>query len=379
MDENNEKDFYEVTDTSSASASSEKVGDSGSVKSKIIWSLLFVLIAVMTVSAIMSQGDFSFSEFLGFLAKLHPGWLIAAIACMFGIIFFEGFAILTIARSFGYKRNPLHGYIYAAGDIYFSAITPSASGGQPASAYFMMKDGIPGPMVTMTLVVNLILYTFAILIFGVIAFILSPSLFLGFSLFGKLLIIVGCLALCFIAFCFIIILVKSSILYRLCDWGLNLLFKLRLIRKLDRKKAKLRAAIDSYACHVSQLGGKRAMLIKALLFNMLQRFCTMAVTLCVFFASGGDLSMGVDVWVSQCMVILGSNTVPIPGAMGVSDFLLIDAFGGLGYAEGVAMNLNLLSRAISFYGCVAICGISMIIRMISYKLISSRNSRLSVK
>ena len=347
-----------------------------STKNKVIWSIVFVIIVAMTIFAITSQGDFSFTEFVGFLKNLKPGWLILAFVSMLGIILFEALAILNVARSFGYKKSIAHGYIYASGDIYFSAITPSATGGQPACAFFMMKDGIPGPMVTLTLVVNLIMYTFGILILGIASFIMNPAIFLGFSTFSKILIVIGSATLCLIATAFIIILVKSSVLYRICDWGLDLLAKLHLIRNLERKKKKLRDSIDTYACHVHQLGGKRKMLVGTLILNVCQRASAVAVTLFVFFAAGGEISSGIDVWVSQCMVILGSNTVPIPGAMGISDFLLIDAFGAIGFSDGAAMSLNLLSRTVSFYTCVVLCGASMIVRMISYKVIEKRKTDL---
>lgn len=353
--------------------------EAGSLKSKLLWTVVFVIIAALTLLAITSNGGFSFSEFVGFMKSLDPFWLSMAFLSMICIILFEALAIRTITKAFGYKRSVVHNVVYSSGDIYFSAITPSASGGQPASAYFMMRDGIPGPTVTVALVVNLILYTFGILILGILAFCMNPAIFLNFSTFSKVLIIIGCVMLCIVAFAFILILVKSSILHWICNFGLGILSKLHLIRNVDKKKRKLADSINSYASNVSQLGGKRAMLIRALLLNVFQRASAISVPLFVFFAAGGSMDSAVDVWVAQCMVILGSNTVPIPGAMGVSDFLFIDvlsAMGSVGAAN--AMNINLLSRTVSFYSCVLICGIVMIIRMVSYKVVASRKNKMKI-
>ena len=159
--------------------------DSNSTKGKVIWSVAFVLIAALTILAITSQGGFSIEEFSEFISSLNPFWVVMAFVAMLCFILFEGLAIITIVRSLGYKKHIGHGYIYASGDIYFSAITPSATGGQPASAFFMMKDGIPGATVTVALVINLIMYTFGIIILGALAFILNPSIFLGFSFLSK--------------------------------------------------------------------------------------------------------------------------------------------------------------------------------------------------
>ena len=68
-----------------------------------------------------------------------------------------------------------------------------------------------------------------------------------------------------------------------------------------------------------------------------------------------------DIWSAECMVVLGSNVVPIPGAMGVIDYLLIDAFQGF-ITMDLVVNLELMSRAVSFYFCVFLCGISFLLR-----------------
>ena len=71
------------------------------------------------------------------------GILLASVS-MLGFIYFEGEALRVLVRHMGYPAKRSHGFVYSAADVYFSAITPSASGGQPASAYFMLKDGIAG-------------------------------------------------------------------------------------------------------------------------------------------------------------------------------------------------------------------------------------------
>ena len=125
------------------------------------------------------------------MGELDGGWLALAFASMAGFIVFEAFAIMTLVRAFGYKKNVLQGISYSTSDIYVSAITPSATGGQPASAYFMMKDGIPGSVVTVVLLANLVLYTFSIILIGSSSIFFSPALFAEFSPLSKILIIAG--------------------------------------------------------------------------------------------------------------------------------------------------------------------------------------------
>ena len=54
--------------------------------------------------------------------------------------------------------------------------------------------------------------------------------------------------------------------------------------------------------------------------------------------------------------MLGSNFIPIPGAMGVADYLMLRGFQVVLTAQAAA-SLELLSRSISFYICIIFCGI----------------------
>ena len=170
-----------------------KQGGGLSARREAAWSLLFVVIAAASVWAITSRTqEFSLPSFVEFLHGASAPWLVLAVACMLLHVFLEGSALLQICRAFGHPRRPLDGFAYASADIYFSAITPSATGGQPASAFFMMGDGIPGPVSTVALLVNLIMYTLSIVVIALICFVLRAGVFWMFSPFGRTMLVVLC-------------------------------------------------------------------------------------------------------------------------------------------------------------------------------------------
>ena len=74
-----------------------------------------------------------------------------------------------------------------------------------------------------------------------------------------------------------------------------------------------------------------------------------------------------DAWAVQGFSVLGYNFVPIPGAMGVADLMLLDGFGQMMERQS-AMNLELLSRAISFYSCILICGATIVLKYLMQKV-----------
>lgn len=344
------------------------------MKKRSVWNLLFLALAVLTVWAVISQSEnFSFTQFRDTLSNSSAAWMIAAIVSMLGFILFEGMAVLCIIKAFGYKRNFSRGFLYSAADIYFSSITPSATGGQPASAYFMMQDGIPGAVVTISLVANLIMYTLALMTIGIVGFVVRPEIFFHFHLPSKFFITIGYLILCGLTVSFYMLIAKPHILERICEFFLKLGKKLHLIKKEEKKREKLHRVMAEYRECANIMAGNKLMFVKAFFYNLLQRISQITVTLFVYLAIGGKMNMAVDIWFTQGFVAVGTYSVPIPGGMGVADYLLIDGFKAF-FSETEAVNLELISRGVSFYVCMIVSVVAVLIGML-HMAIKRRSSK----
>ncbi len=343
-------------------------------RNKWLWTILFVLIAAVSIWAVTSQmKDFSPGEFWHYITTANPLWLLAALLGMLGFILFEGLALRALIRSFSHRCTVKSSFAYSAGDIYFSAITPSATGGQPASAYFMIKDGIPGALTAVILLINLVMYTLALFTIGVISILLFPSLLSDFTPLSQLLIGFGVAAQVVLTLFFCLLLKKGSIIERVGRWGINLLSKLKLVRNRDKAIAKLEKTVEEYCQASSMLRGHRKALIAAYFYNLFQRASQIAVTMFVFLATGGAPTHAFNIFAIQSYTVIGSNFVPIPGAMGVSDYLMLDGYiEQLG--EAGAVNLELLSRSLSFYSCILICGIATVVK---FQMLKKKQRRLS--
>ena len=114
---------------------------------KIIGVIVVSVFAIITIYTVFRGSGISLNELTASLKEASWEGILLASVSMLGFIYFEGEALRVLVRHMGYPAKRSHGFVYSAADVYFSAITPSASGGQPASAYFMLKDGIAGTAV----------------------------------------------------------------------------------------------------------------------------------------------------------------------------------------------------------------------------------------
>ena len=327
----------------------------------VLWALVSALIAGATVWAVTSQWKhFSLADLARWLGNADPVFMALAVLCMFGFVFFEGCALAGACRTLEYPAPLASGCSWAAADIYFSAITPSASGGQPACALLMARRGIPPIVATAVLLLTLAMYALSILTIGVLCALAWPWVFGIFGPGSRVLIVVGFLAQILLATLLFLMLRSEQLLEKLLRGTLRLLIRLGLIRRGEEKMEKLTATMEEYRRCAALLSGHRGLLLRSFAFNLLQRASLIAVTMFTFLAMGGPPRLSGAVFAMESCVVIGSNCVPVPGAMGVADYLLLDGFEAF-LPPDMAVSLELVSRSVSFYCCVLLCGLVALI------------------
>ena len=327
-------------------------------KNNLIWIGLLIVISVITVKLITSHSKgFSWEGFMCFLRHADSVWIVAAVLFAFGFIYFEGLGLQCTCRFFGHNFPIGKGILFSATDIFFSAITPSATGGQPASLILMMRCGIPAAISTIALLLNLVMYTVSILIISTVCLVLHPAIFLNMSTAPKLFIAFGTVVqIAFIAL-FLLCIFDERLILTFCRWGLKLLCKLRIFRNYDEQYGKLLAMIRQYKECGVLLRKETRLLIKVFLCNFAQRLSVILVSVCVFMAVGGTAINAFKAFSVQAFAVLGSNAIPIPGAVGVADYILLSGFKQIVCEPA---SVELLSRGISFYATIIFCGVLLL-------------------
>ena len=333
------------------------VGKMPKKKNKLVWSALSVLIAAVTVWAVVSQNkNFSLGEFMESIGGANPWWIGAAVLSMLGYIWFEAAALLCILREFGHRLNPFRGVVYSSADLYFSAITPSATGGQPASAYFMHCDGISGTLAAVVLLGNLLMYACSTMGAAMISTAIAPLTITRFGVLSRILIVAGFLVQLALLLLIILIIKKEKIIFSAGARLVTLLGKMKIIKDPEAKKERIAHSMEEYREHAAFLAGKKKMMGKVLIFNMVQRICQILVTVFTYLALGNPGHDVIKAFSIQTYSQIGAYCVPIPGSMGVTDYLMLDGFSSVIADESMIVNFELLSRTLSFYSCIFICG-----------------------
>lgn len=338
----------------------------------ILWVIITLIIAGITIAAVFSRSEtMTLEELHDLFWNGHPVWLILAFLCMIGYMVFEGLSLNTLLKSVEQRTRLKNGIVYGAADAYFSAITPSATGGQPAVMYFMIKYGVPVAVAMAILVINLILYNVSTIVLGILVFVTQPEVFHAFNPLSKTIIILGFVAVTGLGIGLILLLKKG-------EWMAELLIKLvkfvhrkGFIKNPEKLIERIRTTEKDYDDAEELMSGKPLVVLVAGIYNMLQRITLILVPVFMDMAISNPTGRPLTVWAIQCYVAVGANCIPIPGAMGAYDYLMIDGYHNLMSPERV-YRLAILSRSMSFYLCVIISSIIVLVAYLRTREEASR-------
>lgn len=233
---------------------------------------------------------------------------------------------------------------------FFSAITPSSTGGQPMQVYLLSKMGISAGFSTSCMTQKFIVYQItstAVSIFAIflrfdyfLSTINSPLkwalVFLGFaSQLGTTLILVV------ISFCRGI----TKKLMRLVD---KLLHKLKFIKNPDQK-------IEAFEHQVTNFHNANKNVYKhkkrMIAYFVLVFFQVVFILSCPYFlyrAFGFSGANPVDMVCAQAYVNLTSSLIPLPGSSGIAE-LAYNMYMGAYFRNGTLKSAILIWRFITYY------------------------------
>ena len=352
-----------------------------SIKKQLINVAILLLLIGFTFFIIFRNNDgFSIRSVGEFVSKIHWPFLVGAFACMIMNIGFKGMSIGVLSRALGYKKRPSKYYSYASADIYFSAITPSATGGQPASAYYMVKDDIPISHTTAILSVNLLMYTASLMALALVTFILRPNLFINIdSWIVKTCIIVGLLVQLLFLSVYVIIMVSEKTVMKIATWLVKLGALLHIVKDREEYLGRINASVKRFKNSIKLLNHDKKALFGSFVLNIIERITYISIGVLVFYGAlynipelAGVKINVIDIYALEAFCWFGAYCVPLPGAVGASEAIFNNVFRMVISNVILLDSTMVITRGINFYISFIFAGIVTLIHHINVHFIHPR-------
>lgn len=317
------------------------------------------LIAVLVLTAATVYFLFKKHE-LGAVAdalrKASPIYLVAGLLLMFLYSASEGVRIWALLAALGKRQSFAACLKYAFMGFYFSSITPSATGGQPAQVYYMNKDGVELGDSSLCITAITVSYQIGTLFICLFAFLLRRHFVLANLGAIKYLTLFGFVGNGLLLFVILESASHIEFLKRIFRTLIRGLAKVNIIKDTPRAVDAVDAQLEKYAKGGNRLFKKPATLFLLLGLTIIQILSRLFITVVVYLSFHLHGYGFVDILALEALLALGVGFTPMPGSVGVAEagFVMVNRviFGAENLVPAV-----LLTRGISFYAGLVISGI----------------------
>ena len=339
--------------------------------SVVIGVVLLLVLGGVTVYVLQKELDTEKLALAFQTAKYQ--WLTPAIVCM--LLYFVGMSrnIRAGLSIFGDRCTLFQPMRYTLTGFFFSSVTPSSTGGQPAQLFFMTRDGIHLSHGTFALLLELLSFVSASVLLGAsglgIYWLRGGALelgggviwlyFLGFAI--NLIAIVAIL-------CFMFSKQSAKFFLRIILW-----FSEKVLKKPEKRNSILRSIAEyrhaaKYLKHHSDIFTK--MLLTAIgqlaAYHSIPFFCCLAM--------GGRGVHWIDALSLQSFLYASVSSLPFPGAAGITEGGFAILFTNLLGTDLMASTM-ILSRLCSFVLPLIISGIAVLFEATVMKLIVEKRTQ----
>ena len=312
-----------------------------------LFNMLFIL-ATLAFVVIFAFSNSEMTDAWQALRSMDTGWLLAALGCWFCYLFFDSLALHYFLKK---QNNPLtlwrSIYISMIG-IYYSDITPGASGGQPMQVYYMSKRGVSVGVASSALSIKIFCTQLMVVLMGLLLWAFNAD-FVATQLGGvRWVIILGVIINSAVIPIILLLALYRPLVQGLVKFCVRVGAKLRMIKNPAKALVRVTTVLDTYHASFLKLSRHPWQILIQLLCAGLNLLGLMGVTVCVYYALGLSGTPWYRILTVAFLLFLSSSYTPLPGASGAHEGGFMIFFAGIFASGSIGLGL-LVSRFFTYY------------------------------
>ena len=284
-------------------------------------------------------------------------WIIIALVSEITFMIFESSVIYVFIKD-GYPNfRFIDAVKVAMMGLFWCAVTPSSTGGQPMQVYLLYSMKIPIGFSTSRLIQKFMVYQV------ILTFINIVSVFVNIGTIvaqpgNKVRVIIVLLALGFITqigvtVMFLIFSFSEKVSHKIVMLFAKILNKIRIVKNVDEKIGGIEKQLESFHSSNREIYKKPKLLVKVSILTFCQFIAMFLVSYFIYRGLGFNETGPIQIISCQAIVNLVSGMIPIPGASGAAE-LSFTVFFGPFFIRGTLKSAALIWRFINYYAVVFI-------------------------
>ena len=280
-------------------------------------------------------------------------WIVVAVISQLVYMFTETTVIYLFIRERYKNFSYLNALKVSFTGLFWSAVTPSSTGGQPMQIYLLHSMNVEIGYATSRLMQKFLVYQVVLTLISIISVILNFGYILTNDniVFMIILLVFGFVSQLAVTLVIVMFSFSPNISRKFIMFFAKVLGKIRIVKNLDSKISDIDKQLDTFHSSNKNIYKKPKLLISAVILTFVQ-FIAMFLVPYFIYLSFGLTDIGpVQIATSQAFVNLMSGMIPIPGASGAAE-LGYTAFFGAIFVGGTLKSSALIWRVINYYGVI---------------------------
>ena len=311
------------------------------------FSLLLVLFSLIFLIAYLINVD-GVNEVTTVLKTAHIGWLIAAVFCMLIYWLLDALVLHISVR----MVDPTHKFRFSLRltmiGQYFNNVTPFASGGQPAQAFFMLRRGSPVGKTMTALLAKFIVYQITLTVYCLATLILKFSYFMSEVKVLMVAVIVGFVAHTAVTLMLVGVAFFKSATEKIALLGIRILARMRILKDPEAKADAVLSELENFHMQFQIMRKHKSEILKMCLITVVQLTVYFLIGNVIYKSFNLTGTDSLTLLASQAFVLMIATFVPIPGALGAADSSFA-IFFSLFFPKHLVNFALVLWRLLTFY------------------------------
>lgn len=287
-------------------------------KKTTIFRYIYIVLTVVVI-VLIGALDPNFQGMFEALKELNVTWLIICLVAVFLYWFSDAALLKDITGYMHGKYSIWSAFKVGLIGLYYGALTPSATGGQPMQVVYMRRDNVPTGTGTGIVGVKFVVYELSLCCFYIVSMILRGASFyhdqneifwittLGFVINLALVT-------------FIVLTMVNRRLVNACGSGIiKLCAKIRIIKNPEKAKANFDNTIEEYRKAMQHIKAHKLRVFMSFVISFINLAFLFSISYCVYRAMGFTEATMIDMITMQAFLYLAVSLIPTPGSAGASE------------------------------------------------------------
>ena len=314
-------------------------------KKLLNFAFIFGTLAIVLLLGVNGQ---EMSGAIEALKSIGPEWIALCVLAWAAYLCIDAASVYFFLRRQGYHITARYALFVSISGIYYSNITPGATGGQPMQVYYLKKRGIPVGIGTSALTVKFFSFQFMLAVLGTVLWI-AYGPFIAGQVGRSMWILIFGYVYNVICVGFVLMMAVSK---RLVWFFMKLIVRagarLHLCKDPDATLVKWEDVLETFHSSVLMMTRRPMDLAVQLLLGAAQLLSMMAVIFFVYHAFGLSGTSYGQLTALGIMLYTSAAYTPLPGASGAQEGVFALYFSQI-FPDGIRLMALLLWRFFTYY------------------------------